>query len=104
VATIYSRVLLAEAGFIGEAALEIPDGFVCVVRDIDLVYGIAVGLTAWAYDTSGIKFWGVVVSGDHTFTTVSWRGRQVIPGPGFVYLSTNAACDFRMSGYLLTAA
>lgn len=102
---LYSYLFLAESGFTGEAAFEIPDGLVAVVRDIDVVAGISVGGQVWAYDTAGHQFWA------NTFTEITggkvwagFRGRQVVPGPGYVYVSTDFACDFRCSGYLLSGA
>lgn len=100
---LYSTVLISESGFTGEATLEVPAGFTVVVRDIDAVAGISVGLAVFAYGTDGAKFWGVnfgTVTDD--FDTLSWRGRQVIPGPGTFNISTTAACDIRASGYLLS--
>lgn len=101
---LYSSVLIANHGFTGEAALEIPVSTVCVVRDIDVVVGITAGLAVWAYDTDGVQFWGYTW-GATTYTkqTASWRGRQVIPGPGYFYISTDGAADIRASGYLLSA-
>lgn len=100
---LYSAFLMGETGFTGEASLAIPAGLTLVVRDIDAVIGISLGGTIWAYDTNGIQFWG------YTFSTLaagkqtaSWRGRQVIPGPGFFYISTDYAADFRASGYVLS--
>lgn len=100
---LYSRVLIAETAFTGEASLEVPAGYTVVVRDIDAVAGISLGGTVWAYDTDGVQFWGF------TFTSISggkvtgsWRGRQVIPGPGYVYISSDFSADFRASGYLLS--
>jgi len=104
VVPIYSSVLLAEHDFTGESALEIPAGVVCVVRDIDSVAGISLGGTVWAYDTAGVQFWGYTfssISGGKT--TASWRGRQVIPGPGYFYISSDFSADFRASGYLLNS-
>jgi hypothetical protein len=102
-APIYSALLLAESGFEGEAAFEVPEGITLIVRDIDVVAGISLGGQVWAYDTDGAQFWG------YTFTEVTggkvsaaWRGRQAIPGPGYFYVSTDFTCDFRASGYLLT--
>jgi len=100
----YSHVLLAETGFTGEASFEVPAGQLVVVRDIDAVVGITAGLSIWAYDTIGAQFWGYTW-GATTYTkqTASWRGRQVIPGPGYFYISTDGECDFRASGYILSA-
>jgi len=100
---LYSRVLIAETAFTGEASLEVPAGYTVVVRDIDAVAGISLGGTVWAYDTDGVQFWGFTfasISGGKV--TGSWRGRQVIPGPGFFNVTTDFACDVRASGYLLS--
>lgn len=100
---LYSTVLLAETGFTGEAALAIPAGFTVVVRDIDSVVGVSAGGTIWAYDTGGVQFWGYTFGATLAGkTTSSWRGRQVIPGPGYFYISTDFDADFRASGYLLS--
>lgn len=101
---VYSTLLHSLSGFVGEAAFLVPAGQIVVVRDIDVVVGISAGVLVWAYDTSGAQFWakdfGVTTAGK---TWDGWRGRQVIPGPGFFYISTDAACDVRASGYLLPA-
>lgn len=101
---VYSTLLISEPGFTGEASLEIPSGDVCVVRSIDAVVGITAGLSVWAYGTDGAGFWGYTW-GATTYAkqSASWRGRQVIPGPGFFYISTDGACDIRASGYILSA-
>jgi hypothetical protein len=102
---LYSSVLLAEGGFTGEAALEIPDGLVCVVRDIDAVAGISLGGLVWAYDTNGVQFAALSFEPDLSVKQWSpWRGRQVIPGPGYFYISSDFECDFRASGYMLSGA
>lgn len=84
--------------------MELGAGDVMVVRDIDAVAGASAGGLVWAYDTEGVQFWaysfGTILSGKET---ASWRGRQVIVGPGFFYISTDFACDVRASGYLLSA-
>jgi hypothetical protein len=100
---LYSKLLIANKDFTGEAAFEVPPNLTVVVRDIDAVLkGPAAGGTVWAYDTAGVQFYAQEFP---VFTAelywVSWRGRQVVPGPGFVYLSTDAEMDIRMSGYLL---
>jgi len=100
---LYSRVLIANHAFTGEASFEIPAGFTVVVRDIDAVTGIGAGCAVWAYDNDGVQFWGVNFGvTTYNFNTRSWRGRQVIPGPSFFHISTDASCDIRASGYLLS--
>lgn len=101
---IYSSELVAINDDTGEFSLEIPAGVVCVARDIDATVGIQDGTEVWAYDGAGVVFWGVkfgLTTAD--FNTLSWRGRQVIAGPSFVYISSSANCWARMSGYLLNA-
>lgn len=100
---LYSYKLLAEHAFTGETSLEIPAGLTLVVRSMDTVVGIQEGTSVWAYDTDGVQFWGVTfgVTAD-PFTTLSWRGHQVIPGPGFFYMSSSASADIRASGFLLS--
>jgi hypothetical protein len=102
---LYSSLLIANAAFTGEATFEVPSNITLVVRDIDAVVGIQVGTSVWAYDTAGVMFWGVNFGVTSLpFNTLSWRGRQVIPGPGFFNISTSASADIRASGYLLSAA
>lgn len=102
---LYSAVLIASHAFTGEASLEVPDGLVLVVRDIDAVVGVQAGTSVWAYDNDGVQFWGVNFGVTTLpFNTLSWRGRQVIPGPSFLHISTSAAADIRASGYLLSGA
>ena len=100
---VYSYVLLANTGFMGTATLDVPAGSVVVVRDIDAVVGITAGGTIWAYDTNGVQFWGYTF-GATLFGkfTASWRGRQVIPGPGTFSITTDYSADFRASGYILS--
>jgi hypothetical protein len=102
---VYSTVFITNPALDGEASYEILAGYTAVVRDIDVVWDgpdPIVGPAAWAYDTIGTQFWGVYETEiTDLFVTWSWRGRQVIPGPGFVYLSTDNTANARMSGYLL---
>jgi len=103
VSPVYSSVLIASSAFTGEVAFEIPSGVTCIVRDMDAVQkGPGLGATVWAYDTTGVQFWASTLpSFVDLLYWVSWRGRQVIPGPGFFYMSTTADMDIRASGYLL---
>lgn len=100
---VYSQLFHAVHSFIGVSNFEIPAGQRAIVRDIDLVVGISAGITLIAADGSRNQFWGlttdVVGAGKRTY---SWRGRQVIDGPGFFTIDVDAECDFRSSGYLLS--
>jgi len=100
---LYSKLLHAVTGFTGTSTFSVPAGFTVVVRDIDVVVGIAAGITVVAYDGAGNTFWGVDTGvTTSTKTTFSWRGRQVIPGPDYFSITCDGACDFRSSGYLLS--
>lgn len=100
---VYSSVLIAVHAFTGEASLEIPASTIAVVRDIDAVVNVQAGTSIWAYDNDGVQFWGVTFGATSLpFNTLSWRGRQVIPGPSFLHISTDASADVRCSGYILS--
>jgi hypothetical protein len=103
VSPVYSSVLIASTAFTGEVAFEVPENVNCIVRDMDVTQkGPSVGGTTWAYDTTGVIFWAETLPSviDLLFWT-SWRGRQVIPGPGFFYMSSTEDMSLRASGYLL---
>jgi hypothetical protein len=103
---VYSKVFIAEAALDGEASYEIPANMTAIVRDIDWVYDgpdPALGASVWAYDTDGVQFYGIYNTAiENIFFWQSWRGRQVIPGPGFVYISSDFTVNARVSGYLLS--
>jgi hypothetical protein len=105
-APLYSYVFLSESDFTGEAAFEIPADLVVVVRDLSwTVKGPSAGATIWCYDTDGNQWYGntsgVIVT---PIVSGQWAGHQVVPGPGFVYCSTDADTSFRMSGFLLSSS
>lgn len=100
---VYSVLLVSEAGFTGTVSLAIPEGFTCIVRDIDVVAGISVGGLVYAYANDGAKFaannFGTVTV---DYTLWSWRGRQIIDAGDLLHITTDFECDVRASGYLLT--
>lgn len=100
-AAVYSTPFLQLPSFSGTATYAVPVGMLIVVRDIDVVYGSVVDLEVTAEDGSGCKFFGDTLNGGFGKSTASWRGRQVIRGPGLLRVSANATCDVRVSGYLL---
>jgi hypothetical protein len=103
VASVYSVLLIEESAFTGLATYDVDDGLVVIVRDIDITYGITLGLTFRVRSGSGAQFWGGVLVSEQNPAWAYWRGRQVIPGPGALTIEADGACDFRASGYLLTA-
>lgn len=102
-APVYSQPFIIGTGDFGELSFEVNDVSVIIVRDIDVVVGTGIGASWWAYDTDGCQFAGGTF--DESVLPKNWqgwRGRQVIWGPGFVYLSVDAAVEgARMSGYVL---
>lgn len=99
---VYSTRLLAEAGFTGSAAFEVPSGQVLVVRDIDAVVYTGAGYTIQAGIGGITNFWAVTTGVVAVTQSIQWRGRQVLnPGEQLV-IATDAAADFVASGYLLS--
>ena len=99
---VYSTRFINVAGFTGDAAFEVPSGYIAVVRDIDVVVFEPGAGTVEAGLGGSSVFWGYTWS----FVTVlgweSWRGRQVLNAGEQLVLHSNAAMDMMASGYLLS--
>lgn len=99
---VYSTRFIAESGFTGSAAFEVPDGYRAVVRDIDAVCFTSEGPTIEAGIGDSAVFWAFTYGVVLLVNAQSWRGRVVLnPGEQLVIL-TNAPLDFVASGYLLS--
>lgn len=82
----------------------VPSGKIAVVRDIDLVTGLAVAGTAAIFaGSSGATFF--TSSGAVALVWSEWRGRQVLPAGETlkVVVIGGQQYDVTVSGYLLTA-
>lgn len=103
-AGVYSTSFIAEHALSGSVVYTVPDGFVAIVRDIDVyVNGDLIATTYYAVDadTDGTFAW-FVSPNEADPGLYSWRGRQVfLAGESFAFISGNV-CDVRISGYLLT--
>lgn len=106
--TVYSTLFLAANTGSGLLNYIVPDGFVAVLRDVDVYNNSVVlaelflednetGQTIWRVDNSA-------VIPTLSIGSVQWKGRQVFNGGGgFVFTATAGVWDVRASGYLLTA-
>ena len=105
-AVIYSTQLLKEAGFTGDFTVTTPTGFVTVLRDIDAYANNPLPSVSPIHlrlkNSLGGTLWVVQVDPD-TEAFFQWRGRQVFPAGDSFTISTDAAWDYSVSGYLLTA-
>jgi hypothetical protein len=98
---VYSTQLLRASSSTGLIHLDVPAGYVCVVRDIDAVAAPTSGNTLQAF-VDGTAFWIVELGVEASFTWQSWRGRQVTLPAGLVQFSSSDVVDVVVSGYLLT--
>lgn len=86
----------------------VPEGFVAVLRDIDVYNNSALTAELFVEDNqSGVTIWRVdnsLVIPESTKGSVQWTGRQVFEaGGGFVFVASAGTWDVRASGYLLSA-
>jgi hypothetical protein len=99
---VYSTRLIEQAGLTGNVGFTVPEGFTCVLRDVDCYVA--------NYDTeTGFYFAGAVgnilwrvVFPDSAESSQQWRGRQVFnPGDIITFAAQANPVDFAASGYLL---
>ncbi len=101
-APVYSVQLAAIVGLDGPATFTVPDGFVWVLRDVDVWYVGFLTNVVHLLGSAGQTIWGNAFAGAEQPQYASWRGRQVLnPGQTFG-LSSSSATDFTVSGYSLT--
>lgn len=83
----------------------VPDGYIAVVRDIQVVFLIPAGDGAQVIvSLNGLEIVQWYLPGDY-FGSDSWQGRCVAPGPTTVEaeLVGGGAAEISVSGYLLTS-
>jgi hypothetical protein len=96
-------------GLSGEQVYNVPDGFVAVVRDLDIYGNNDDPEAAFFFEdgfTNGTIFqWQQTVSSIGSPTWKQWQGRQVFTPPAQmvwrVGATISATFDFRCCGYLL---
>lgn len=98
---IFSGDLDPAAGVVGPV---VPDGFVYVVRDIDLVYHGATNDDELVFfNQTGGLMWIAVYTTGLTSVVWSWRGRQVFnEGEQVAIQSAGGTWSIAMSGYQLS--
>lgn len=105
---VYSTQLLLASPSAPNLSFEVPDGYVCVIRDIDAYQDIgAYGLTLRVADSTTAPQVAVVNGyADGVSNTFAWRGRIVLPPLGYfqVYVS-DVGTDYGIyvGGYLLSS-
>jgi hypothetical protein len=107
-AVVYSHVLIwGLLPYPSGLGYTVPDGFVAVVRDIDIYNdgGAGGGLAGFiVYTDSGTPIWQRKQPFVRYQKTYSWRGRQVLTaGDTLECVPFDPNWQARISGYLLTA-
>lgn len=99
---VYSTRFLAWAATETPPAYTVPDGYVAVVRDID-VYSGGGAMINWVCSVNEIAHFA---AGQFTIEalaqTAQWRGRQILNAGEFLVFASDGALDGMISGYLLT--
>jgi hypothetical protein len=104
-ADVYSTRLLQEHELGALTTYTVPDGFIAIVRDIDVFFTtLAAGAVQVENPAGGIFAYFAAPVGNSI--CIPWRGRQVLePGDeiGVVASMDFGTADLMMSGYLLAA-
>lgn len=83
-------------------AFVVPNGYVAVVRDLD-VYSGGGSIIDWQLEIAGVC---KIAAGQFTVEslpqTAQWRGRQILEPGEALGFSSDGATDGAVSGYLLT--
>lgn len=101
-ANVYSTRLLAWAADESPAPFEVPSGYVCIVRDLDVWSGGG-AMINWQLAVNDVaKFAAGQFTIESLAQTAQWRGRQVVNAGEFLVFSSDGALDGLCSGYLLS--
>lgn len=99
---VYSTRFMAWAAEEFPPTFEVPDGYVAIVRDVDVVSGGG-AMINWVWGLNGIAKIG---GGQFTIEALNqfqtWRGRQLANAGEFIYAQSDGPTDGAISGYLLT--
>lgn len=80
----------------------VPDGYVAVVRDIDVWSGGGAIINWVVQVVEGAKFAAGQFTVESIAQTAQWRGRQVLNPGEVLEFSSDGATDGLISGYLLS--
>lgn len=101
---LYSTRFAALVNQTSDVALEVPAGYVWIIRDLDVVEVTFAGDHVFAFrGSAGQDIW-LVQSGTTVASSVfQWRGRQVLePGDELVLHVESGEWDVTVSGYVLS--
>lgn len=100
--SVYSVRLLAWAASTEPPPYLVPEGYVVVIRDLDVWSGGG-ALINWQM---GINEVAKIAAGQFTIEalaqTATWRGRQIVQAGELIYFTSDGATDGAISGYRLT--
>lgn len=100
---VYSHRFLAWESVAIPPPYLVPEGYVAVVRDVDVWSGGG-SIINYGLDINGIaRFWGGQFTVESVPQWAGWRGRQILNAGEYLYFTANGALDGCISGYLLTA-
>lgn len=98
---VYSTRFLAWAAETIPPGYIVPDGYVAIVRDVDVVSGGG-AMINWLWGINGVCKIG---GGQFTIEALNqfqqWRGRQVVQAGELIYMEGDGPTDGEISGYLL---
>jgi hypothetical protein len=81
----------------------VPDGYVAVVRDIDITAGGGEIINFQVAINDLAKFWVGQFTDESLPQWASWRGRQVLQPGEILAATSDGSTDGLASGYLLLA-
>ena len=99
---VYSTQLIVVQGLTSAATKVCADGYVMVLRDLDVFYNGLLEASVHMEGSVGqtIYYNGFAAGGNPQYA--SWRGRQVLNAGESVTIVCDQAQDVSLSGYLLT--
>jgi hypothetical protein len=101
-AAVYSHSFFSAAGVTGSPTFSVPNGYVGIVRDVDVFWGSQlVPPSGRVLGAAGQAFaiWQGAIAAPNI---MSWRGRHVAVGPCDLTVSVDVGdADVSVSGYLL---